>query len=230
MHIFKLIMILVLTALLASCATQRAPVLNFKPDAVIETLSAGISMSMQTAEHGMAGNGYLVYRRPDQVHMILLSPFGTTLFQAYILGSKITLVYPAQGVAYAGQIDQLPDTAGTQGWRLMRWVMDADPVKTTVADGTFERASPAVGRETITVQNGLITEKSAPGGNQVYYGDYAVVGGVPLAALIEMRNSKDERIRLKIQEPEVNLPLDNAVMTPRLEGLRILPLSELEQK
>lgn len=213
--------------LLSACATFRPP-LDFPPGAAVETLASPVSLSFQTAEHGMAGNGYLVYRRPDNLHLVVLSPFGTTLFEAYAQGERLTLVYPAQATAFSGTFDELPDKGGLQGWRLMRWVMDAEPPGDRRLNGTVERMGKSGVRETVTIENGLVTSKTMTGGGQVFYSRYAVVNGVPLAFEIEMRNGRDERIRLSLDEPEVNTALDEAAFQPRLDGLTVLPLSAIQ--
>jgi uncharacterized protein YaiE (UPF0345 family) len=160
--------------------------------------------------------------------MILLSPFGTTVFEVFALGNQITLVYPSQGVAYTGHLNQLPKKGGVQSWRLMRWTMDADPVGMMKEDGTYGRINNQGSKENITVVNGLITVKTNTDGDKIYYEDYSLINGVPVASEIDIRNKQDDRIRLKFQETEINTHLDDAVFIPRLEGIKLLPLSELE--
>ena len=228
MNFIKTITALFLFAILTSCALTPKPPLAYTTGAIVNSLSANISMSLQTSERSISGNGFMIYRRPDKVHMILLSPFGTTLFEVFALGDRITLVYPSQGVAYSGKFNELPQKGGLQGWKLMRWVMDADPLAASKANSTFERLNNQGGMEKIIGNNGLIISKSNSAGEQVYYEDYSVINGVPLAAVIDIRNKQDDRIRLKFQDPEVNTPLDDAALTPRLDGLTLLPLSAIE--
>lgn len=213
--------------LLSACSTAL-PALNYSPGASLDTLSAAVSLSVTTADHGMSGSGFMVYRRPDQLHLVLLSPFGTTLLEIFSHGERITLLYPGSSTAYVGRIADLPDKGGLQGWRLMRWVMDADPAGSNDVNGTFERIGLQGVAEKVTYQNGLVTEKRTNNGEQVYYSRYSVVGGVPFAAELELRNAQEDRIRIVLDEPEVNTPLDQAVFQPHLEGITILPLSELK--
>lgn len=212
--------------LLAACSTVR-PTLDYKPGATVDTLSAAVSLSLTTVDSGMSGNGFLVYRRPDQLHLVLLSPFGTTMIEIFSRGEQITLLYPGSSTAYTGRISDLPEKGGLQGWRLMRWVMDADPSVKTGHNGTVERIGADGIVEKVTFENGLVTEKSTEKGEKVYYSRYTVAGGVPFAAELDLRNKKDDRIRIVLDEPEVNTPLDEAAFQPRLEGMKILPLSEL---
>lgn len=212
--------------LLTACSAAR-PALEYTPGATLDTLSAAVSMSVVTADNGMSGSGFMVYRRPSQLHLVLLSPFGTTLLEIFSQGEQITLLYPGSSTAYVGTISDLPEKGGLQGWKLMRWVMDAAPAASGAMNGTLERPAVQGGLEKVTFENGLVTSKSTADGEQVYYSRYSVAGGVPFAAELELRNAREERIRIVLDEPEINTPLDEAVFQPRLEGITILPLSLL---
>ncbi|MBC7961825.1 MAG: outer membrane lipoprotein LolB [Steroidobacteraceae bacterium] len=213
--------------LLAACSMAR-PALVYSPGATVDTLSAAVSLSVTTADSGMSGSGFLVYRRPDQLHLVLLSPFGTTMIEIFSNGEQITLLYPGSSTAYVGRIADLPVKGGLQGWRLMRWVMDAAPSDLPGQNGTIERTGSHGVVEKVTFENGLVTAKSTKNGDKVYYSRYTVAGGVPFAAELDLRNSQDDRIRMVLDEPEVNAPLENAAFLPRLEGVKVLPLSQLK--
>jgi len=219
-----------LPLLICSCAAVPKVPLVYTPGSVVETLSSAVSLSVRSSAGSSGGHGYMVYRRPDQVHLVVLSPFGTTLMEAFGLGDRLTLVYPSQGVAYTGRFDELPIESGLQGWRLMRWVMDADPSSQTDKTGSVERELAQGDRETVTYESGLVTAKSTSAGDQVFYRDYVLVNGIPLASELEILNGRADRIRLKLEEPEVNVALDAAVFVPRLEGLTVLSLSALPVK
>jgi hypothetical protein len=150
------------------------------------------------------------------------------MMEAFALGDRITLVYPSKSLAYVGSFDELPDKGGLQGWRLMRWVMDADPRDTDRLSGTVERTSKSGFSEKVTYEHGLVAAKVSPAGDHVYYGRYALVNGVPLAAELDIRNGRDDRIRMVLDEPEVNTPLEDAVFAPYLDGLKVLPLSAIQ--
>jgi hypothetical protein len=229
MTIVKWVLFLLLMFLLLSaCATVPRPTLDYCPGAAVETLSSAVSLSIHTADRSMGGHGYLVYRRPDQVHLVVLSPFGSTLFEVFALGERITLVYPAQSTAYSGRFDELPDKGGLQGWRLMRWVMDIDPPGESRLNGTVERMGRLGFEEKVSFENGLVTSKASRNGEQVYYSNYIVVNSVPIAAEIELRNEHEDRIRLSFEEPEINTPLEDSAFIPRLDGMTILPLSAIQ--
>lgn len=226
-RIFLYFMTAVGLLLSSGCATTPHVALDYTPGAVVDTLSSSVSLSIHAADRSMGGHGYMVFRRPDQFHLLVLSPFGTTMLEAFALGEQITLIYPSQMTAYSGRFDELPEKGGLQGWRMMRWVMDAD-TGDKLLNGTVERMGKLGFREKVTYENGLVTSKISPDGDQVYYEKYAVINGVPVAAVVEMRNGRDDRIRLMLDEPEVNTPLDAAAFTPQLDGMTILPLTAIQ--
>lgn len=214
--------------LLSACATFSNPPLDYRSGAVVETLSSAVSLSIYSADSSMGGSGYLVFRRPDQLHLVVLSPFGTTLMEAFALGDSITLIYPSRSTAYVGRFDELPDKGGLQGWRMMRWVMDADPRKSNTVNETVERTSMLGFSEKVTYENGLVSSKTSPAGDHAYYSRYSVINGVPLAGELDLRNARGDRIRIVLDEPEVNTPLEDAVFTPYLTGMTIMPLSAIQ--
>jgi len=228
MRLYKLLPCLLL--LLTSCATAQKPALTFSPGSRLETLSTAVSLSVRSAAGSVSGNGVMVYQRPDRIHLVVLSPFGTTMLEAFAHGEQLMLVYPSKGVAYSGRFDELPDSSGMQGWQLMRWVMDAEPADQSGNNGSVNRALAPGVRETINYESGVVTSKVTSNGNQVFYRDYELVGGVPLARELEIISSRADRIRLKLEEPEVNATLDPTAFTPRLDGITVLPLSEMPVK
>ena len=156
MPFYRLLKLLPPLLLLTACATVTTPHIDYRPGVVLETLSSAVSLSIHTTDVSLGGRGYLVYRRPDQLHMVVLSPFGTTMMEVFALGDRITLIYPSQSKAYVGHFDELPDKGGLQGWRLMRWVMDADPREGEPLSVTAERSSKLGFTEKVTYENGLV--------------------------------------------------------------------------
>ena len=227
MKIIRYLKMFVPLLLLSACSASL-PALAYNPAVSVETLSAAVSLSISSADLNLSGSGFLVYRRPDQLHLVVLSPFGTTLMEVFARGERITLLYPGNSTAYVGHIDELPDKGGLQGWRMMRWIMDAAPSSSVGFKGTIERTGVNGRQEYVTYDNGLITTKKNGEGDQVYYSRYAVVNGAPLAAELDLRNSRNDQVRLVLEEPEVNTPLDEAAFLPMLDGITILPLSALK--
>jgi hypothetical protein len=229
MSFYRLLKHLLPLLLLSACATVPTPLPDHRPGAVMESLSSAVSISIHTAGRSMGGSGYLLFRRPDQLHLVVLSPFGTTMLEAFALGDRITLIYPSRATAYVGRFDELPEKGGLQGWRLMRWVMDADPREAGLPlNETVERTGALGSSEKVTYENGLVTAKDSASGDHVSYSNYTVVNGVPVAAELDLRNAGDNRIRITLDEPEVNTHLDDAVFAPHLDGLTIMPLSAIK--
>ncbi len=228
MPLYRLVKLLLPLLLLSACATVATKPIDYRPGAVVSTLSSAVSLSIHASDSGMSGSGYLVYRRPDQLHLVVLSPFGTTMMEAFAVGDRITLIYPSKSTAYVGHFNELPDNGGLQGWRLMRWVMDAEPSEGQPLSGTVERIGKLGFSEKVTFENGLVTSKESPGGDHVYYSKYATINGVPVAMKLDLRNGHDDRIRITLDEPEINTPLEDTVFIPRLDGLTVMPLSAIK--
>jgi hypothetical protein len=224
------LLLIIMAALLAACSTVRPAVdtAAITPGAVVESLSSTVTLSLRTAEKNLAGRGVMVYRRPDQLRLILLSPFGTTVMEAQVAGDRLTLAYPANGVAYQGRISELPAATGQRGFAMLRWVLDTDVPAGAPLNGEVERPAMSGGMERISLQGGLVVEKNLQSGEQVRYRNHAVQAGVRLPLELQMLSAEGDRIRLTLEEPEVNTPLDEQMFSVPLAGLRLMPLSELK--
>ena len=212
------------------CAGTLKPSLAYQTGAVVETLSATASLSISKGEQGMAGNGYLLYQRPDRMRMVILSPFGTTMMEAIVSGRRITIISNSKGEAFSGTLDELPRSGQGEIWRNARWVMDTDPPGSFVGDGSLERVNSVDDREQVTFENGLVVSKSLANGDMVRYQDYLLVNGVPLATEIIMNSHDGSRFRIKVTEPEVNAELALDAFIPHLEGMTLYPLSALQEQ
>jgi len=223
-------LLLIVTLLLpCGCASALKPSLAYQPGAMVETLSATASLSISKGEQGMAGNGYLLYQRPDRMRMVILSPFGTTMMEAIVSGRRITIISNSKGEAFSGSLEELPLTGQGETWRHARWVMETDPPGTLVGDGSLERVNSMGDREQVAFENGLVVSKSLANGDMVRYRDYLLVNGVPLATEIIMNSHDGGRFRIKVTEPEVNAELAADAFIPHLDGLTVYPLSALQE-
>jgi hypothetical protein len=225
------LLLLIITGLLAACSTTtpHLPLSDtLRPGAVVETLSSTVTVALRTADRNLAARGVMLYRRPDQLRLVLLSPFGTTLMEAQVKGERLTLAYPANGVAYQGLISELPAATGQRGFAMLRWVLDTDLPAGSVATGSFSRPAIRGGIEQVSLQDGLIVEKNLSSGERVRYRNYRSYDGVPLAQELQMESAEGDRIRLTLEEPEVNLSLEEQAFDVPLTGLRLLPLSQLK--
>ena len=219
-HIFSLFL---LFALLAGCAATPRQPLALRADAAVETLAAMVSLSVKTPEGGTGGNGYLVYQRPDRFHLVMLTPFGTTVVEFFASDDRVTLIVPSKGTAYAGAFADLPEKNGLQGWRLMRWVVEGTPLHNPAAAGSSLRNGQ--GDMVIYDAEGLLERKVGANGDEVAYRQYQSIDGVPFPSIIEFTERSGVRVKIAFDEPEINKPLENGALQPRLDGLTILPLS-----
>lgn len=201
------------------------------PAKTLESLSSSVTLSFRTTEKHISGRGVMLYQRPDQLRLVLLSPFGTTIMEALLNGQQLTLAYPSNGVAYSGLISQLPPEAGgQQPWRLLQWVLASEPPAGAPQQGTITRSLERGGDETITLEHGLVVEKQLKRGGRVRYRNYHLVHGIWLPMELLMEGMDGERITVTLEEPEVNEELGEQAFAPRLAGLRLLPLSEFKEQ
>jgi hypothetical protein len=227
MSLYRLLKHLLPLFLLTSCANFAPVPLDYRQGAIVESISSAVYLSINASGMNLAGSGYLVYRRPDQLHLVVLTPFGTTILEAFALGERIVLIYPSQSTAYVGKFDELPDKNGLQGWRLMRWVMDADPSADKQLSESVERIGKLGFSEKLSYKNGLVVAKESQTGDKVLYSKYVAIKGIPVASEFELQNSREDSIRITLDEPDVNISLDDTVFMPRLDGLTVVPLSDL---
>src|SRR5512136_2210338 len=99
-----LVMTAFIILLLTSCVTVPKPVVPVKPGKDVETLQSLVSLSIKNSAGSMGGRGYLIFKRPDRFHMVVLSPFGFTLMEVYVNGEHITCVVPSKQAAYDGSL------------------------------------------------------------------------------------------------------------------------------
>ena len=210
------------------CASAPTPRETFIPGASVETLAAAVSLSVKTPEGSSGGTGYLLYRRPDRFRLVMLTPFGSTALEFFVRDDRVTVLFPSREVAYVGSFQDLPAKGGLQGWRMMRWVVESDPLLLPGAPETVERTE--AGRGTTVAhydRDGLLRRKTSGDGEAVYH-DYQSAGGVPFPTIIEFTDLQGTRVKISLDEPEVNGPVDDAALTPNLVGLTLLPLASLQ--
>ena len=217
-----------LLVLLAGCAAPtRIPLTGLIPGREVETLQSPVSLSIKTATRSIGGRGYLIFKRPDRFHVAVLSPFGPTMADIYSDGTKLTCVIPGRQIAYTGLMSELPDRDGLRAWSLMRWVVEPTPA-----------AGPALTRENVNGSGvrerlfydvqGLLERKETDGGDRVAYRDYRNVDGIALAESIELGNLKGDTVRIVLDDPAVNQPVEDGALQPNLEGIKVLPFSSFK--
>lgn len=212
---------------LSSCAAmpKPAPLPSTAPKGDVRTLQSEVTLSLKASGKSIGGRGYLVFSQPDRFHLVMLSPFGTTLMEIYLAGDQITCIVPSKQTAYQGRLSELPDRNGLRAWGLVRWVIDQPP-SGTVAPGVHEYLTADGKKEILSFdEHGLLTGKINAGGDKVTYGEYHDRNGVAFPSTIEMANSSGDTVKIVFNDPEINSPLEDSVLTPNLDGMETLPLS-----
>ncbi len=208
----------------AACATVPQPPPSRGPGSAVETLQSEVSLSVTSGERKIGGRGYLLFKQPDRFHLTVLSPFGFTLMDIYLDNDHLTCLLPAKQIAYQGRISELPDRNVFKAWSMMRWVVDTPPAGS--GGGSRNQVNRDGKREQLQYdERGLLTAKVNEDGDRVSYQNYRDRNGVAFPSAIEMHNALGDRVRIVFDEPELNQPLNDDVLTPSLNGMTILPLT-----
>jgi outer membrane lipoprotein-sorting protein len=223
--IFRQFLLLAGMLLLAGCATTHLPLTSLVPGKELTTIQSAVTISVKTAEKSTGARGYLIYKRPDRFHLVLLSPFGATLLDIYSDGERITGLLPERKIAYRGVIAELPDREGLRFWGLMKWVLARPPVvgpalgarEIVREDGSVERV--------FFYANGQVQRKVAENGDEAAYADYRSIDGIAFPETIELRTMRGDSVTITFDEPEINKPVDELVLLPQLDGFALLPFT-----
>ena len=213
--------------ILAGCVSapvRTAPVHGI----VMETLQGSVNVSLSSPAGKMGGNGVLFYRRPESFRLSILSPFGQVLLDIILNGDRILCLKESIRKGWQGEMRDLPDSLGVRVWPLMKWVVEpphpAGPALERVftrPDGTTERVQYD--------SSGFVQRKLDSLGDEVVYGDYQVSGDVAVPTRIEINTPQGSHLQLRLDDPEVNRPIDREIFEPDLQGYEILPLSEFKE-
>ncbi|WP_224982233.1 outer membrane lipoprotein LolB [Geomonas agri] len=220
---FLLLLLLIFTATLTGCATAKKPLTGLVPGRAISTLQSSVSLSASSGEHSSAGRGYLVYQAPDLYHLLILSPFGQTMLEAFGESDRFTCVIPSKQVAFTGLLSELPEQSSLKSLQLFRWVMAPPPLP---LPGPLKQKVDVAGTTYYFDEVGMLERKVAPSGDQVRYQDYQSVDGVPFPETIEIRSAAGGEVRIVFDEPQLNAPLDASTLKPELSGMAVYPLTE----
>jgi len=212
---------------LAGCAA--APVRTEPVHGIVmETLQGGVNVSLTSPAGKIGGNGVLFYQRPESFRLSILSPFGQVLMDIIVNGDRILCLRESLKKGWQGEMRDLPDSLGVRVWPLMKWAVEpsqpAGPALERVftrPDGTFEKVQYD--------SSGLVRSKVNAFGDEVVYGDYQISGDVAVPTRIGINTPEGSRLQLRLDEPEVNRPIESEIFEPKLEGYEILPLSEFKE-
>jgi hypothetical protein len=109
---------------------------------------------------------------------------------------------------------------------MMRWIVEPAPAIEGNQATSQEVITPEGKKEILCYDDrGLLSSKTNEEGDRVIYKDYHDRNGVAFPSSIEISNAKGDTVRLIFDEPELNQPVDDAVLTPALEGIDVLPLT-----
>jgi hypothetical protein len=215
-------------AILSGCAPKTVPPLVFTTGAVVESIQSEVSLSFSSPAGSGGGRGYLVYQKPDRSHLIVLTPFGTTVMEAFAGGDRLTIVIPSKEIAYSGTFDEIPTKAGLQGWKAMRWIMEGEPAGSGESNGEVVRVNREGMRETVWYNSaGLVVRKLTEDGDDVTYREYRSINGVPFPMAIEFRDRRGTTLKIGFDEPEINRPVAESALKPRLDGITVLSIRRM---
>jgi len=218
--------VLLILGTLSACATAPKPLTGLVPGKEVDTIQSSLAISMKAGEHSSGGRGYLIFKYPDRFHLAVLSPFGLTVLDLFSDGERLTCLVPARQTAYRGLLTELPETGRLSSLGLLKWVVARTPARQAGA-GAGEIVT-AEGDRIFFDGDGLVSRKLSPKGEEVKYSGYRNVNGIAFAETLEIANSYGATVRIVFDDPELNAPVDNSVLTPNLEGITVLPLSEFK--
>jgi outer membrane biogenesis lipoprotein LolB len=215
-----------LLLLLSACATAPQPLPSAMPGKQVETLQSEVSLSLRSGDKSIGGRGYLVFKQPDRFHLAVFSPFGFTLMDLFVAADRITCLIPAKQTVYQGLISEIPAGNAMKSWGMMRWVVDNPPPPEAGQAASREYTSPDGKKEVLCYDDrGLLASKTNEDGDRIVYQDYHDRNGVAFPSVIEISNAQGDSVRILFDEPELNQPVEEAILTPSLEGMEVFPLT-----
>lgn len=192
----------------------------------IETLQGSVNVSLSSSAGQMSGNGVLFYKRPDSFRLSILAPFGQIMMDIIVDGNNVLIIKESRKTAWKGNMADLPTSLGTRIWPLMKWVVEPPHPAGPSLERSFIR--PDGSTEKIFYDTaGFMQRKVNDRGDEVFYSDYRTVENIAIANRIEINAAEGSRLVLAFDDPELNRPIESAILKPELDGYQILPLAEL---
>ena len=225
----RLITVAAISFFLYGCLTLRQPTeMKFTRAVSIDSLSSNASLAFKGSHRSFTGSGYILFKKPDQIRMVILSPFGSVLQEVFVSGELVTIVDAGNGVAFIGTRRDLPDVGDFSSWRYIHWIIDIDPPGPAWRTAIIDRVNVFGQQEKATFENGILISKSTAEGGLVKYGNYKPVQGVAVPFEITYEAAASELFTIQLEEPEVNIPIAEDAFTPDLGKYRRYPLSSLK--
>lgn len=221
--------LLFIAAVFSGCQLSRpAGVVSFSGGAAVSSLSSNASLSYKSSKRSITGSGFLMYEKPDQMRMIVLSPFGSVLQEVFVSGEEVTIIDSGNGIAYRGSLNDLPDKGDFSAWRSVHWIFDFDLPDSSLTSATVERKNRFGELEQASFEKGLLLSKTTVSGGRVSYGKYTAVEGVAIPLEIRYETVAKESFVILFEEPEVNKPFAKDTFKPKLSKNGLFPLSILK--
>lgn len=216
-------LIVLLLALVASgCAHTPAgtPAQQIHPTAPLRTLNTAVSLSVNASGAGFSARGYFIYRAPDQFRLVVTSPFGSTVAELCGGADQMQIVVPGARTVYAGSVADLPSGSPLRNWGRMRWVM------TPLSAQPGQHAVPVDPSDSLELDpEGLVARMTAATGDSVLYQGYRMYNGTALPGTIQVSDGLGSSVKLTLDEPDVNVELEEGMMRPETTSYRVLPLA-----
>jgi hypothetical protein len=223
------IALIALFLLVAGCASIPKERVPFRSGATVETLSSAVSISIKAPKMSTGGRGYMLFQRPDRFHLVMLTPFGTTALETFSDDDRLTIMIPSKGTAYTGRFDEMPEDSPLQGWRMIRLMAADESFFDPVKSGGMEKRSRDVGETTSYYDgSGLLERELFSGGEELFFRNYISADGVPFPGIIEFSDNRGSRVKVTFDEPDINIPLDEDALSPKLDGITLLPLASFK--
>jgi outer membrane lipoprotein-sorting protein len=228
-YIGMVLLLSVLTLFSSGCISIRQPSERVITNgAILESFSSNASLSYSNPERSISGSGVLMYRKPEQIRAVILSPFGSVLQEVYVTGALVTIIDSGNGVALSGSSSDLPKTGDFSGWRYIHWLVEIDAPDGSQRSETVARTNQFGDTEQAVFENGLLVAKSTAAAGRVSYGKYRFMQGVAFPLEITYETSAGETFAIRFDDPEINAPFAEGAFTPNLGNLRMYPLSNLK--
>jgi hypothetical protein len=221
----NVILPLLLLAIFSGCAS--VPVQQKAVHGVnIETLQGSVNVSLTSSVGQMSGNGFLFYKKPDSFRLSILAPFGQIVFDIIVSGENVICLQEKRKAVWQGTVNDLPPDLGTKVWPLLKWILEPPPPAGPSLERFFKPADGTI--EIVYYDTGGLVQRKVNGfGDEAFYSDYRIADDRAIANRIELTASEGSRLVLTFDDPELNLPIDNSILSPDLAGYSIRPLREL---
>ena len=225
MRLLPAILLMLSLSACAAAPLQKEPAAIH--GAVIETLQGTVNISLTSPGGQMSGNGVLFYKRPESFRLTILAPFGQSIFDIVINDGKVLCLMEREKKGWQGSMQDLPERLGVRIWPLLQWVLEPPHPAGPSLERSFTRADGTV-EQVYYDAAGLVQKKVNAAGDEVAYRDYRSADGLAVPNGIAITTAEGSSLILSFDEPDINRPIDSAILSPRLDRYEILPLADFK--